>query len=122
MNAPLPLKVSSALAKQASAHTHIHSANNAYNTISHASNEVAGLLAKRLAANTQGETLFSPADRGRYATDASIYQVSPVGAFVPSCAQDIATAIDICRDMAVPIVPEAAAPASAAKRWAQVWS
>jgi FAD/FMN-containing dehydrogenase len=27
--------------------------------------------------------LFSPADRGRYATDASIYQVTPVGVFVP---------------------------------------
>ena len=31
----------------------------------------------------RGEVLFSAADRGRYATDASIYQVMPVGVFVP---------------------------------------
>jgi FAD/FMN-containing dehydrogenase/Fe-S oxidoreductase len=49
--------------------------------------------------------LFSPADRGRYATDASIYQVTPIGAFVPKTAQDVALAVDICRDMQLPIVP-----------------
>ncbi len=48
--------------------------------------------------------LFSPADRGRYATDASIYQVIPVGAFVPKTTQDVELALDICRDLHVPIV------------------
>ena len=63
------------------------------------------ILAQRLAAETQGEVLFSPADRGRYATDASIYQVIPVGAFVPKTAQDVELALDICRDLHIPIVP-----------------
>jgi FAD/FMN-containing dehydrogenase len=49
---------------------------------------VAGRLAQRLAKETQGEVLFSPADRGRYATDASIYQVMPVGVFVPRTSED----------------------------------
>src|SRR4051812_5919643 len=93
MNAPLPLKV----AREAAQH--------AYDDVAHASNEVAGRLAQHLAAETQGEVLFSPADRGRYATDASIYQVMPVGVFVPKSTEDARVALDICRDLKVPIVP-----------------
>ena len=63
------------------------------------------ILAQRLTKETQGEVLFSPADRGRYATDASIYQVIPVGAFVPKTSQDVELALDICRDLHIPIVP-----------------
>jgi hypothetical protein len=62
------------------------SALQAYEQVAAASNEVAGLLAKRLKTETQGEVLFSAADRGRYATDASIYQVTPLGVFVPQHA------------------------------------
>ena len=68
-------------------------------------NEVAGLLAQRLADQTRGEVLFSRADRGRYATDASIYQVMPIGVFVPRTSDDVKLALDICRDLKVPIVP-----------------
>lgn len=93
MNAPLPLKVTQEAAGQA------------YDTVAAASNEVAGRLAQRLAAETGGEVLFSPADRGRYATDASIYQVLPVGVFVPRNSQDVKTALDIARDLKVPLVP-----------------
>ena len=73
-------------------------ASHTYEQVATASNEVAGLLAKRLKTETQGEVLFSAADRGRYATDASIYQVTPVGAFVPKHADEVATAMAICRD------------------------
>jgi FAD/FMN-containing dehydrogenase/Fe-S oxidoreductase len=66
--------------------------------------EVGNILAQRLATETQGEVLFSPADRGRYATDASIYQVTPAGAFVPKTAHDVELALDICRDLHIPIV------------------
>ncbi|MBC7604121.1 MAG: FAD-binding oxidoreductase, partial [Ramlibacter sp.] len=92
MNAPLPLKI----ANEAAGH--------AYDTVSRASNEVAGRLAQRLASHTKGEVLFSPADRGRYATDASIYQVVPTGVFVPRSTEDVRLALDICRDLNVPIV------------------
>ncbi len=93
MNAPLPLKVTQ------------DTASHAYESVARISNEVAGRLAARLAGETHGEVLFSAADRGRYATDASIYQVMPVGVFVPRSAPDVKTALDICRDMGVPIVP-----------------
>jgi FAD/FMN-containing dehydrogenase/Fe-S oxidoreductase len=93
VNAPLPVSV----AREA--------AGAGYDKVAQASNEVAGRLAQRLAAETQGEVLFSSADRGRYATDASIYQAMPVGVFVPRNAEDARIALDICRDLKVPIVP-----------------
>ncbi|MFN4352633.1 MAG: FAD-binding and (Fe-S)-binding domain-containing protein [Hylemonella sp.] len=93
MNAPLPASVTQTSASQT------------YESVSRLSNEVAGRLAARLRAETRGEVLFSPADRGRYATDASIYQAMPVGVFLPREAADVRLAIDICRDLKVPIVP-----------------
>ncbi|MDO8447955.1 MAG: FAD-binding oxidoreductase, partial [Rhodoferax sp.] len=75
-----------------------------YESVSRVSNEVAGRLAARLASETRGEVLFSPSDCGRYATDASIYQVMPVGVFVPHGADDVQLALAICRDLGVPIV------------------
>ncbi len=94
MNAPVS---PSALSGQTAAAT--------YDRVAATSNEVAGQLAARLARETQGEVLFSAADRGRYATDASIYQQMPVGVFVPRTPDDVKTALDICRDLKVPIVP-----------------
>ncbi len=76
-----------------------------YEKVANASNETAGRLAARLSQATQGEVLFSAADRGRYATDASIYQQMPVGVFVPRSADEAKTALDICRDLKVPLVP-----------------
>jgi FAD/FMN-containing dehydrogenase/Fe-S oxidoreductase len=67
-------------------------------------NEVCDALARRLRSNTQGEVLFDAGSRGRYATDASIYQIVPVGVFVPSTERDAATAIDIARDLKVPVL------------------
>jgi FAD/FMN-containing dehydrogenase/Fe-S oxidoreductase len=93
MNTPLPLKVART------------GSGSAYDTVAKASNEVAGLLARRLATEGRGDVLFSPADRGRYATDASIYQVMPIGVFVPRSSEDVKVALDICRDLKVPIVP-----------------
>ena len=67
--------------------------------------DVAQLLAKRLRSDTQGEVLWSAADKGRYSTDASIYQIKPVGVLVPKSINDVRVALDICRDLEVPIVP-----------------
>jgi len=66
-------------------------------------------LARRLARETSGEVLFSPADRGRYATDASIYQVEPIGVFVPRSVDDAAAAIAIAREHGVPVLARGAA-------------
>jgi hypothetical protein len=60
---------------------------------------------RRLRAETRGEVLFDDASRGRYATDASIYQIMPVGVFVPETPEDVATALAIARELKVPVLP-----------------
>jgi FAD/FMN-containing dehydrogenase/Fe-S oxidoreductase len=79
-----------------------------YERVAKDTNEVAGRLANQLSSNTQGEVLFKPADRARYSTDASIYQVMPTGVFAPRSAQDVHTALHICRDLKVPLVARGA--------------
>ena len=59
-------------------------------------------LAKRLESETSGEVMTDVASRGRYATDASIYQTMPVAIFVPKTAEDIVAAIQIAADLGVP--------------------
>jgi FAD/FMN-containing dehydrogenase/Fe-S oxidoreductase len=66
------------------------------------------MLARRLRANTEGEVLFDAGSRGRYSTDASIYQIDPVGVFVPKHERDIAAAIQIAGELAVPILARGA--------------
>lgn len=68
-------------------------------------NDASQALARRLRSDTRGQVLFDAASRGRYATDASIYQIMPVGVFVPTCEQDIATALQIARELKVPVLP-----------------
>ncbi|MFC7689315.1 hypothetical protein ACFQY5_06430 [Paeniroseomonas aquatica] len=73
-------------------------------------------LAEALRRETAGEVLFSPGDRGRYATDASIYQMEPVGVLVPRTVADVEAAMSLCRAEGIPVLPAAAAPANAARR------
>ena len=63
------------------------------------------ILAKRLRQETTGEVMTDIASRGRYATDASIYQAMPVAVFIPKTAQDIASAIQIAAELKVPLLP-----------------
>ncbi len=61
-------------------------------------------LADRLRRAIEGEVLFDPASRGRYATDASIYQMEPVGVIVPKTTEDVAAALAIAREVGVPVL------------------
>ncbi len=65
-------------------------------------------IAERLKKETGGEVLFDRASRGRYATDASIYQIEPIGVFVPRSEDDVGCAIRIARAMRVPILARGA--------------
>src|ERR1700732_5198480 len=62
-------------------------------------------LEGRLRRETQGEVLFDAFSRGRYATDASIYQIEPLGVVVPRSREDAAAAIAIAREEGVPVLP-----------------
>ena len=97
MNAPLPKVVSQAITRDNAASASMALAQ-------HATPEAAD-LALRLARETQGEVLFDTASRGRYATDASIYQIMPVGVFVPRSAADVVAAMAIARDLKVTLLP-----------------
>ena len=62
-------------------------------------------LAARLRHELEGEVIFDAFSRGRYSTDASIYQIEPIGIVVPRNEQDILRAIQIAADADVPILP-----------------
>jgi len=65
-------------------------------------------FADRLRRNIAGEVLFDRAHRGRYATDASIYQIEPLGVIVPKRVDDVAAALAIAKEHGVPVVPRGA--------------
>ncbi|HEU0204871.1 MAG TPA: FAD-binding oxidoreductase, partial [Burkholderiaceae bacterium] len=65
-------------------------------------------LAQRLRRVVQGELLFDAASRGRYSTDASIYQVEPLGVLVPLTEDDVRAALAVCRELHVPVLPRGA--------------
>ena len=49
--------------------------------------------------------MFDAFSRGRYSTDASIYQIEPIGVVVPRNQQDIVRAIQIAGDEGIPVLP-----------------
>ena len=65
-------------------------------------------LSLRLRRAVRGEVLFDAAARGRYATDASIYQVEPVGVLVPREESDVRAALAICNELKVPVLARGA--------------
>ncbi|MGF1611393.1 MAG: FAD-binding and (Fe-S)-binding domain-containing protein [Kiloniellales bacterium] len=65
-------------------------------------------LAARLQRALQGEVLFDAFSRGRYATDASIYQIEPVGVVVPRTRADVVAAVAIAAEEGVPVLPRGA--------------
>jgi len=65
-------------------------------------------LAERLRRELRGDVMFDRASRGRYATDASIYQIMPVGVVVPRDQDDLLLALDIARDANAPVLARGA--------------
>jgi len=62
-------------------------------------------LAARLRRELEGEVLFDAFSRGRYSTDASIYQIEPIGVVVPRSDADVVRTIEIAADEGVPVLP-----------------
>jgi FAD/FMN-containing dehydrogenase/Fe-S oxidoreductase len=61
-------------------------------------------LAARLRREVRGAVLFDAASRGRYSTDASIYQIEPVGVVVPQSEEDALAAFRVAVDEGVPVL------------------
>ncbi len=62
-------------------------------------------IAARLRKNVKGALLTDMANRGRYATDASIYQQFPLAVFIPEDAEDLKTALAVAAEFAIPVLP-----------------
>ena len=65
-------------------------------------------LAQLLKKDLRGDVLFDTASRGRYSTDASIYQITPIGVVVPRDQADVLRALDIARDQKVAVLSRGA--------------
>ncbi|MEM6548354.1 MAG: FAD-linked oxidase C-terminal domain-containing protein [Pseudomonadota bacterium] len=59
---------------------------------------------RRIASAVSGEAAFDGFNRGRYATDASFYQVMPLGVVLPKSAEDVLAVMEIARDECVPVL------------------
>jgi len=70
--------------------------------------QLPGPVARRLAAEIRGQVLLDLPSRGRYATDASIYQILPLGVVVPRDEDDVATALAISAEAGIPVLPRGA--------------
>jgi FAD/FMN-containing dehydrogenase/Fe-S oxidoreductase len=66
------------------------------------------MLEARLKAEIQGDVLFDAFSRGRYSTDASIYQIEPIGVVIPRTEADALRALEIAADANVAILPRGA--------------
>ena len=62
-------------------------------------------LQRRLTAGLAGDVMFDAFSRGRYATDASIYQMMPLGVAVPRTKDDVRACISLVREEGISILP-----------------
>src|SRR5215813_2757264 len=74
----------------------------------HRRDAVRSALERRLRKDVDGEVLFDSFSCGRYSTDASIYQIEPVGVVVPRSEAAALTALEIAVEEGVPILPRGA--------------
>ncbi|WP_439366546.1 FAD-binding and (Fe-S)-binding domain-containing protein [Bradyrhizobium sp. DASA03005] len=65
----------------------------------------ASSLERRLRSELTGDVLFDGFSRGRYATDASFYQIMPSGVVVPKSMDEALRALAIARDEGLKVTP-----------------
>src|SRR6202040_1769398 len=69
------------------------------------SNKGSMTLENRLAREITGDVFFDAFNRGRYATDASFYQVMPLGVVVPRTMDEALRALSIASDAGRIVTP-----------------
>jgi len=62
-------------------------------------------LVDSLTSRIDGDVRFDEYSRQLYATDASIYEVPPIGVVFPKSTADVAAVVDICASADVPVLP-----------------
>ena len=67
-----------------------------------------GKVAKEIQALVQGKVLFDDFSRGRYSTDSSLYQITPVGVVIPKDTNDVLELMNYSQKNNIPLL---------ARRW-----
>src|SRR5881628_1957175 len=65
-------------------------------------------LYQTLKSRVSGEVRFDRASRLMYSTDASIYEIEPIGVVIPRNHEDVFATMEIARDFKVPVLPRGA--------------
>ena len=65
-------------------------------------------LVRRLCSEVEGPVRFDALTRGLYATDASIYQIAPLGVVLPRSLDDVDATMAVAREEGVPVLPRGA--------------
>src|SRR5215467_16093260 len=65
-------------------------------------------LYESLKSRVQGEVRFDRASRLMYSTDASIYEIEPIGVVIPRTHEDVFATMEVARDFKVPVLPRGA--------------
>src|SRR5258708_12788320 len=69
------------------------------------SSKVSMTFEDRRAREITGDVFFDAFSRGRYAPDASFYQIMPAGVVVPRTIDEALRALSICRDAGRKVTP-----------------
>ena len=62
-------------------------------------------LYQSLRKRVTGEVRFDRASRLMYSTDASIYEIEPIGVVIPRTHEDVFAAMEIASEFKVPVLP-----------------
>src|SRR6059036_1479016 len=65
-------------------------------------------LYQTLKSRVSGEVRFDRASRLMYSTDASIYEIEPIGVVIPRNHEEVFATMEIARDFKVPVLPRGA--------------
>src|SRR3989440_1008289 len=65
-------------------------------------------LYQSLKSRVRGGVRFDRASRLMYSTDASIYEIEPIGVVIPRTHEDVFATMEIAREFKVPVLPRGA--------------
>ena len=61
-------------------------------------------IGKEISSKVEGKTLFDNFSRGRYSTDASVYQIKPIGVVLPRDTNDVLNVMEYSQQNSIPLL------------------
>ena len=68
------------------------------------SSEQINKIGKEISNKVEGKTLFDDFSRGRYSTDASVYQIKPIGIVLPRDTNDVLNVMEYSQQNSIPLL------------------